>query len=282
MADANTTAAWSVILLCADFCTYRTLGNLIVSISPGAIWEPCFGMKYFPFVSSCKTEQASLEFWETISFIYQNLSWLWNSWKTKISATFFPCLLPFIFLTLLGLVNVEERKGRQEKTWRNQRKFSWESFCERRKTLKLSWKHPTSQHRLFKMLKLERLRVLAVEQKVGTTPDGWDNPLRGSRMEDNKDPEKYSFPTSSDLLKSFQMNKGDEHSLVYFILFILLWWLWFSRLCGGVGLGSPVWILLYKHEFVKNGGCWEGGGLGKTQRSAIILKHAGPYLCHKG
>lgn len=110
MADANTTAAWSVILLCADFCTYRTLGNLIVSISPGAIWEPCFGMKYFPFVSSCKTEQASLEFWETISFIYQNLSWLWNSWKTKISATFFPCLLPFIFLTLLGLVNVEEKR----------------------------------------------------------------------------------------------------------------------------------------------------------------------------
>lgn len=59
---------------------------------------------------SAVVKQPSLEFWETISFIYQNLSWLWKSWKTKISATFFLCLLPFIFLTLLGLANVEEKR----------------------------------------------------------------------------------------------------------------------------------------------------------------------------
>lgn len=73
-------------------------------------------------------------------------------------------------------------------------------------------------------------------------------------MEDNKDSERYWLPTSSDLLKSFQMNKEAEHRLACF-LFILLWWLLFSRLRGGVGLGPPVCILLYEHEFVKNGGC---------------------------
>lgn len=146
MADANTTATWNVVLLCTDFCTYRTLGNSIVSISPSAIWEPCFGMKYFPFVSSCKTEQPSLEFWETISFIYRNLSWLWNSWKTNISATFFLCWLPFIFLTLLGLVNVEGEKRQARKDLEEPKEVL---MRERRKTLKLSWKHPTSQHTLF-------------------------------------------------------------------------------------------------------------------------------------
>lgn len=57
-----------------------------------------------------------------------------------------------------------------------------------------------------------------------------------------------------------------------------------QSLGGGVGVGVAVHTLACKNVFLKNGGCCgrDGGGLGKTQRSAIILKHAGPYLCHKG
>lgn len=42
-------------------------------------------------------------------------------------------------------------------------------------------------------------------------------------------------------------------------------------------------LCVNEHVCLKNGGrCGRiGGGMGKTQRSAITLKHAGPYLCHE-
>lgn len=55
--------------------------------------------------------------------------------------------------------------------------------------------------------------------------------------------------------------------------------------CVGVRVSLPMFALLRVSEQVclKNGiRCGrDGGGMGKTQRSAITLKHAGPYLCHE-
>lgn len=54
---------------------------------------------------------------------------------------------------------------------------------------------------------------------------------------------------------------------------------------AALGVSLPVFALLCARERVclKNGRrCRRvGGGMGKTQRSAITLKHAGPYLCHE-
>lgn len=70
-----------------------------------------------------------------------------------------------------------------------------------------------------------------------------------SVSEDNKGSQKCSFPASSDLLKSFQMNREDEPRLadvIYFIrvafMFPAVW-------------GCPVRVLLYQQEFVKKAGC---------------------------
>lgn len=54
---------------------------------------------------------------------------------------------------------------------------------------------------------------------------------------------------------------------------------------AALGVSLPVFALLCARERVclKNSRrCRRvGGGMGKTQRSAITLKHAGPYLCHE-
>lgn len=74
-------------------------------------------------------------------------------------------------------------------------------------------------------------------------------------MEDNKDSEKYSFPTSSKLLKKFS---NEQRRCAQTGVFYLFYYggFYFSGCVGvSVGLGSPVCILLYKREFVKNGGC---------------------------
>lgn len=50
--------------------------------------------------------------------------------------------------------------------------------------------------------------------------------------------------------------------------------------CGGVRVSLPC---VSERVCLKNGGCYGyvGAGMGKTPRSAITLKHAGPYLCHE-
>lgn len=159
MANANTTAPWNAILLCADFCTYHTLGNLIVRHLGAPLQD-----EIFPFCQQ-------LWNWAALTWVLRNYflylpesKLLRNSWKTRISATFFLCLLPFIFLTQLGLVNVEEkrqtRKDLEEPKGALMRELLWE-----KKNIKT--KPRTSHIPTYGLLKRWNERGWELEQKGG-------------------------------------------------------------------------------------------------------------------
>lgn len=71
-------------------------------------------------------------------------------------------------------------------------------------------------------------------------------------------------------------------AFVFFSVSFVCFFFWCT--CVGVRVSVPVFALSERVcVCLKNGDrCGRvGGGMGKTQRSAITLKHAGPYLCHE-
>lgn len=78
----------------------------------------------------------------------------------------------------------------------------------------------------------------------------------------------------------------DTVSVLLSVRVLFIYFSFCTHACGGVRVNTPVFAppCVSGCVCLINGGrCRRvGGGMGKTQRSAITLKHAGPYLCHEG